>query len=110
MSDHIDSRLLAAPVSESRTLLLKLEEAAHELRCTRRSLERQIAAHRLAVVHIGRAVRIERAELAVFLERLRGEEGSAPHRAASSAEFDAQLSAAARRVDVDRSGGYGKTA
>ncbi len=63
------------PVSDvaNPTLLLKLEEAAAELRCTRRSLERQIAAHRICVLHIGRCVRIERTELEAFVARLRTE-------------------------------------
>ena len=45
------------------TLLLTLDEAARELRCARRSIERQVARHRLAVVHVGRSVRVERREL-----------------------------------------------
>lgn len=68
----------AASRSETDTLLLKLDEAARELRCTRRSLERRIAAHKLAVVHIGRAVRLERAELEAFLDRLRRLEVATP--------------------------------
>lgn len=53
------------------TLLLTLDEVAEELRCTRRSVERQIAAGRLVAVHIGRAVRVERREVESFVARLR---------------------------------------
>lgn len=60
--------------TRTKTLLLKLEEAAQELRCTRRSVERQIAARRLPVVHIGRSVRLERAELEAYIARLRKSE------------------------------------
>ena len=51
------------------TLLLTLDEAARELRCARRSVERQIARHRLTVVHLGRSVRVERRELTSTLYR-----------------------------------------
>jgi excisionase family DNA binding protein len=53
------------------TLLLTLDEAAHELRCARRSVERQIARHRLTVVHVGRSVRVERRELERFIAQMR---------------------------------------
>ena len=53
------------------TLLLTLDEAARELRCARRSVERQIARHRLAVIHVGRSVRVERRELERFIAQLR---------------------------------------
>ena len=53
------------------TLLLTLDEAASELRCARRSIERQIAQHRLTVVHVGRSVRVERRELERFIAQLR---------------------------------------
>lgn len=53
------------------TLLLTLDEAARELRCARRSLERQIAQHRLLVVHVGRSVRVERCELERFITQMR---------------------------------------
>jgi excisionase family DNA binding protein len=53
------------------TLLLTLDEAATELRCARRSVERQIAQRRLTVVHVGRSVRVERRELERFIARLR---------------------------------------
>jgi excisionase family DNA binding protein len=55
----------------SDTLLLTLDEAARELRCARRSLERQIARHRLRVVHVGRSVRVERRELERFIASMR---------------------------------------
>ena len=54
-------------------LLLKLDAAAAELQCTRRSLERQIAAGRITAIHIGRSVRIERRELQAFIDLLREE-------------------------------------
>lgn len=53
------------------TLLLTLDEVARELRCARRSVERQIARHRLTVVHVGRSVRVERRELERFIALLR---------------------------------------
>jgi excisionase family DNA binding protein len=53
------------------TLLLTLDEAARQLRCARRSLERYVAAHHLAVVHLGRAVRVERVELHRFVAAMR---------------------------------------
>ena len=53
------------------TLLLTLDEAARKLRCARRTLERQIAARRLRVVHVGRSVRVERRELERFITWLR---------------------------------------
>jgi len=40
------------------TLLLTLSEVATHLRCTRRSVERQVAQHRLHVVRFGRSVRV----------------------------------------------------
>ena len=48
-------------------LLLTLDEVARELRCARRSVERQIARHRLTVVHVGRSVRVERRKLERFI-------------------------------------------
>ncbi|GIL36565.1 helix-turn-helix domain-containing protein [Phycicoccus sp. MAQZ13P-2] len=53
------------------TLLLDLNEVAAQLRWTRRSVERQIAGHRLRVVHLGRSVRVERVELDRFISSLR---------------------------------------
>ena len=62
----------AAPTTTSAdTLLLTLDEAARELRCARRSIERQIARRRLAVVHVGRSVRVERRELERFITQMR---------------------------------------
>lgn len=52
------------------TLLLTLDEVASQLRCARRSVERQIARHRLRVIHLGRSVRVERRELERFIARL----------------------------------------
>ncbi len=58
------------------TLLLTLAEVAAHLRCTRRSIERQVAKQRLRVVHIGRAVRVERSELDRYVRSLRvGDDG-----------------------------------
>ena len=57
------------------TLLLTLDEAATELRCARRSIERHVAARHMDVVRIGRSVRIERSELERFIARQR--EGAA---------------------------------
>ena len=53
------------------TLLLTLDEAAEQLRCARRSIERHIANHRLRVVHLGRSVRVERRELERFVAQMR---------------------------------------
>ena len=83
MSDDLDSRPNHSPGWDTGTLLLKLDEAARELRCTRRSLERQIAAQRLAVIHIGRAVRFVRAEIEAYLDRLRALEETSAHREGS---------------------------
>jgi excisionase family DNA binding protein len=48
-------------------LLLNLDEVAEQLRCTRRSVERQIASQTLHVIRIGRSVRVERRELETFI-------------------------------------------
>jgi len=53
------------------TLLLTLDEAARQLRCARRSVERHIASHQLRVVHLGRSVRVERRELERFIAQMR---------------------------------------
>jgi len=60
--------------ASSDTLLLTLTEVATELRCTRRSVERQIAQRKLRVIRIGRSVRVERSELERFLDRLRAQD------------------------------------
>jgi excisionase family DNA binding protein len=57
------------------TLLLNLNEVAVHLRCTRRSVERQIKVRRLRVVRIGRAVRVEREELDRFIAASRDSSG-----------------------------------
>ena len=62
-------------------MLLTLGEVAEQLRCTRRSVERQIAARQLAAIHVGRAVRVERQELEAFIDRLRGCDQPPPERA-----------------------------
>lgn len=56
------------------TLLLNLNEVAEQLRCTRRSVERYIAAGRLFALHIGRSVRVERQELEAIIVRMRERE------------------------------------
>lgn len=61
---------IATPTATAADTLL-LYEAARELRCARRSLERQIARHRLTVVHVGRSVRVERRELERFIAQMR---------------------------------------
>lgn len=53
------------------TLLLTLGEVASHLRCTRRSVEREVARHHIHVVRIGRSVRVERRELNRYLQSLR---------------------------------------
>lgn len=53
------------------TLLLNLNEVATQLRWTRRSGERQISGRRLRAVHLGRSVRVERAELDRFVASMR---------------------------------------
>jgi len=53
------------------SLLLTLDEAARQLRCARRSLERYVAGHHLRVVRLGRAVRVERGELERFVAAMR---------------------------------------
>jgi excisionase family DNA binding protein len=53
------------------SLLLTLDEAARQLRCARRSLERYVAGHHLRVVRLGRAVRVERRELERFIAAMR---------------------------------------
>ncbi len=71
--------VIAAPV----TMLLTLDEVALELRCARRSVERQITRRRLAAVHVGRSVRIERRELERYVAQLRDQPGDQlrdPHR------------------------------
>ena len=65
------SHTTAPTAASADTLLLTLDEAARELRCARRSLERQIARHRLRVVHVGRSVRVERRELERFITSMR---------------------------------------
>lgn len=56
---------------EQPPLLLTLGEVAGHLRCTRRTVERQVAARHLRVVKVGRAVRVERVELERYLGALR---------------------------------------
>lgn len=57
------------------TLLLTLDEVARELRCARRSVERQVADDRLPVVHVGRSVRVTRHDLEVFVAGLQESSG-----------------------------------
>ncbi|HEX6686053.1 MAG TPA: helix-turn-helix domain-containing protein [Candidatus Limnocylindrales bacterium] len=67
----ITRRRPALPAPGEPSLLLTLDEAARELRCARRSVERYIAANTLPVVRLGRCVRIERSDLVAFIERQR---------------------------------------
>ena len=69
MDANADTRTLIPTAAD--TLLLTLDEAARQLRCARRSVERQIAKRRLRVVHLGRAVRVERDELERFVANMR---------------------------------------
>jgi excisionase family DNA binding protein len=59
------------PFEAPPTLLLTLTEVATHLRCTRRSVERQVAHHALHVIRFGRSVRVERSELERFIARQR---------------------------------------
>lgn len=63
---HVTTNRAAHP-STDQTLLLNLDEVADQLRCTRRNVERLVAAHRLPVVRFGRSVRIERAVVEDFV-------------------------------------------
>lgn len=65
---------METPTAPVGTLLLSLDEVATELRCTRRSVERQIARRLLNPVRIGRSVRVERRELERFITGLRERE------------------------------------
>lgn len=51
--------------------LLTIPDVAAILRCTRRTVERQIAGRHLRVLRLGRSVRIEPGELERFLSALR---------------------------------------
>lgn len=59
----------AAPAlsAADQSLLLNLDEVAEQLRCTRRNVERLVAAHQLPVVRFGRSVRIERTAVEQFV-------------------------------------------
>lgn len=58
-------------VASAPPTLLTIPEVAAVLRCTRRTVERQIADRNLHVLRVGRAVRIERDELDRYLDSLR---------------------------------------
>ncbi|WP_162802203.1 helix-turn-helix domain-containing protein [Ornithinimicrobium murale] len=75
----IANRAASATTSDAAeaTLLLTLDEVARELRCARRSVERQVAGDRLPVVHVGRSVRVTRHDLEVFVAGL--QESSVEH-------------------------------
>jgi len=92
-------------VTAGRPLLLKLDAVAAELQCTRRSLERQIAAGRITALHIGRSVRIERRELEAFVDLLREEARSHTSRGA-----DAPRVVGWTDPHNDRGGVHGQTA
>ncbi len=68
--ETITDTSVLSPVAAD-TLLLTLDEAARQLRCARRSVERHIATRLLHVVHLGRAVRVERRELERFVAAMR---------------------------------------
>lgn len=57
----------AAAAAADQSLLLNLQEVADQLRCTRRNVERLVAAHELPVVRFGRSVRIERSAVQQFV-------------------------------------------
>jgi excisionase family DNA binding protein len=65
------------------SVLLTLDEAAAELRISRRTLERRIDAGRLATVRDGRTVRIARAELRRYIASATTRVGSSVSDAAS---------------------------
>jgi excisionase family DNA binding protein len=65
----------AAHLSAEQTLLLNLDEVAGQLRCTRRNVERLVAAHQLPVVRFGRSVRIERTAVEEFVAEHRQDAG-----------------------------------
>jgi excisionase family DNA binding protein len=56
---------------ESSPKLLRINEAAHDLAVSQRTIWRLIAAGELEAVNIGRAVRVTRASLDAFCERQR---------------------------------------
>lgn len=64
-------------VTAADTLLLTLDEAARQLRCARRTVERHVASRQLHVVHLGRSVRVERCELERFIAHMRNLGGTA---------------------------------
>lgn len=59
------------PPTESNTALLRIAEAGRELRVSRATVYRLIAAGDLTPVHVGRnrSARIERADLAAYIAR-----------------------------------------
>lgn len=63
--------------------LLTLDEAAAELRISRRTLERRIEAGRLATVRDGRTVRVARAELRRYIAHATTRGGSSGSNAPS---------------------------
>ena len=61
------------------TALLRLTEAANELRVSRATIYRMISAGELPTVHVGerKSTRIERTALAAYIEKHRGADRSA---------------------------------
>src|SRR5262245_47966184 len=68
------SSIIAPPVGAC----LTLKEVAFRLQVCRRTLEREIAARRLACVKIGRSVRVLESDLKTYLESLRPSAPSSP--------------------------------
>ncbi len=58
---------MTTKTAPDQTLLLNLDEVADQLRCTRRNVERLVAAHQLPVVRFGRSVRVERTAVQEFV-------------------------------------------
>lgn len=73
IADRADSATISDAAEA--TLLLTLDEVARELRCARRSVERQVADSRLPVVHVGRSVRVTRHDLEAFVAGLQESSG-----------------------------------
>lgn len=59
------------PTTQGATALLRIAEAGHELRVSRATIYRLIAAGELAPVYVGanRSARIERSEIERYIER-----------------------------------------
>lgn len=62
---------LMQPTTSPETALLRIDEAGRELRVSRATVYRLIAAGELTPIHVGRnrSARIERADLAAYIAR-----------------------------------------